>query len=137
MENGDLNDDEKEKQEARLLAHVHLCEVFDESEIKEPLPKGSDLWRNVRTNQNIRYHMVPEAPIAEVEEKINPAFYLDFKRMFSVPANFLYTSLQCDEIERRGVMPSPWVDSLIDRLFHFHGRVCVPDPSDNRLTNVV
>lgn len=133
--NGDLTEDERAKLEARLLAHILLCEVFEESEIKEQLPKGSDLWRNVRTNQNIRFHMVPEATIAEIEEGANPAFFLDFKRMFSVPTRFLYTSLRCDEVERRGVMPSPWIDSLIDRLFHFHGRVCVPDPNDNRLVS--
>ena len=129
MENGIAA---KSEIEGKLLPHIHVCEVFEESDVREILPKGSEFWKLVRSNQNIRYHAIPRASIWDRDGEYNPALYLDFKRMFSMPTKFLYASLSCEGVERRGVIPSPWVDSLIDRLFHFQGRVCVPDPDDKR-----
>ena len=123
---------EESEVEGKLLPHVHVCEVFEETDIKELLPKGTEFWKLVRTNQNIRYHAIPRASIGNHDGEYNPALYLDFKRMFSMSTKFIYASLLCEGVERRGVMPSPWVDSVIDSLFHFQGRVCVPDPDDRR-----
>ena len=134
LETGNLPDGERTKQEARLLAHIHLCEVFEETDIKQLVPLGNRFWERVKNNQDMRYHKVPAGTIDGQETVETPDFFLDFKRMFSIPAPFLYKSLQSSGVERRGVIPSPWVDSLIDRLFHFQGRVCVPDADDPRLT---
>ena len=117
---------------ARLLGHIHLCEVFEEGRIRQLLPEGSKTWDRVKTNQDVRYHKIPEAPIERKPSVSNPDLFLDFKKLFSIPTVFLYQSLKSDGIERRGIIPPPWIDSLIDRLFHFQARVCVPDPDDPR-----
>ena len=131
IEQSNVKQSDLVKSEAKVVPHIQLCEVFEESEIKELADLNSRSWNLVKTNQNVRYHRLPEAEVVGLEET-NPAFVLDFMRLFSMPRQFLYMSVQCDGVERRGVIPSPWIDSLIDRLFHFHGRVCVPDQNDNR-----
>ena len=132
LESENLSEQDQEELKAKLLPHIHVCEVFEQADIRQSLPKGRDLWARVNKNQDVRYHKVPKGKIADQEGFGNPELFLDFRRMFSIPSDFLYKSLQSSGVERRGVIPSPWVDSLIDRLFHFQGRVCVPDPEDPR-----
>ena len=129
---GNISDDQKAQNETRLLGHIHLCEVFEENTIRPILPTGSEFWKRVKNNQDVRYHRIPAAPLKNEPTASNPDLFLDFKRLFSIPTEFLYKSLELDGIERRGFIPSPWVNSLIDRLFHFQARVCVPDPDDPR-----
>ena len=113
--------------DSKLLQHIQCCDVYEESEIR-PGRFGSDLWRRIRQNQDERYHCLP--PGETEGEFQHPTFFLDFKRMFSLPTQFLYDSLDIGEIVRRGVIPPIWLHSLIQRYFAFHSRVGVPDPND-------
>ena len=119
--------------EAKLLNHIHLCEIFKKDQIRPLLTPGQKIWERVQNNQDLRYHKVPEGRVNCEETEENPELYLDFRRMLSIPSTYLYKSLVSSGVERRGVIPPPWVDSLVDRLFHFQGRVCVPDPNDTRM----
>lgn len=121
--------------QARLLQHVQCCDVYEEGEIKQSRQLGSDLWKRVRQNQDERYHRIPPQEVNEEDgvKVQHPALYLDFKRMFSIPTEFLYDSLGNGEVRRQGVIPPIWLHSLIQRYFAFHSRVGVPDPDDRRL----
>ena len=130
------NPENRAKLEAKLLNHIHLCEIYKEGQIRQLVTPGHTFWERIQGNQDVRYHKVPKGKVDCEEIEGNPELYLDFKRMLSMPSTFLYKSLQSGGVERRGVIPSPWVDSLIDRLFHFQGRVCVPDPNDARMVEI-
>ena len=65
------------------------------------------MWRRVRQNQEERYHTLPADAISNLGESGHREFFLDFKRMFTVPTEFLYESLKCGELRRSGNVQPP------------------------------
>ena len=119
--------------ETKLLQHVQCCDVYEEYEIRRARNLASDLWKRVKQNQDERYHCLPSNE-TDVGGKANqPALFLDFKQMFSIPTEFLYKAIEIGDVKRQGVIPPIWLHSLIQRYFAFHSRVGVPDPNDRRL----
>lgn len=118
------------QRQSRLLQHIQCCDVYEESAIRQARSLSSDLWRRVKRNQDERYHHIPAGEVAGEEGVQHPGFFLDFKRMFSIPTEFLYRSIEVGGVRRQGIIPSIWVHSLIHRYFAFHSRVGVPDPED-------
>ncbi len=124
------NQNEFARRESRLLQHIHCCDLYEEQEIRSTRGLSSDLWRRVRQNQDERYHCLPSGPVEGEDAIEHPTFFLDFKRLFSIPTEFLYESINAGDVERQGVLPAIWVHSLIQRYYAFHSRVGVPDPED-------
>ena len=116
----------------KLLAHIHCCKVYEESELRKPSGLSSDPWKLVKQNQNERYYHIPAGQLEGQEDKLLPDFFLDFKRMFSIPTDYLYAALESGQIERQGAVPVPLIYQLVNKLFYFQGRVCIPDPNDSR-----
>lgn len=127
-----LSDSEKRTRQSNLLSHVLCCDVYEQGEFKMSIAGGSDIWRRVERNQDERYHHIPSGKSPDQLGSERPDFFLDFKRVFSLSTEYLYKSLESAPVKRMGVLPTPWVHSLVSRLFNFQGRVCLPDPSDNR-----
>ena len=122
---------ERAKQ-SRLLSHILCCEIYEKADLKTSNVLNSNLWGRVENNQDERYQRIPGGPLADPQDGEHPDFFLDFIRVFSLPADYLYESLESGGVKRRGVIPPPWVHSVTDRLFGFQGRIGLPDPSDNR-----
>ena len=116
----------------KLLSHIHCCNVYEESEIRNPSGLSSDLWKRVKQNQNERYYHLPTGCLEGPEDKVLPDLFLDFKQMFSIPTDYIYSALSSGAIGRLGVVPSPWIYQLVNKLSYFQGRVCLPDPNDPR-----
>ena len=127
-----LNDKDIRARQSNLLSHVLCCEVYEQVEFKKSIAGGSDIWRRIEKNQDERYHHIPSGQTLGQLDNERPDFFLDFKRVFSISTEDLYKSLESAPVLRRGVLPTPWILSLVSRLFNFQGRVCLPDPSDNR-----
>lgn len=123
---------EVESRKSQLLDHVICCEAYDEVEVRQELPKGSDLWNRVRSNQEQRYHCIPKGTLEGQQDSDEPEYYLDFKKVFTLPTSWLYESIRSGEVKRKGVIPQPWVQSLVQRMLAYQGRVGLPDPSDPR-----
>ena len=113
---------------ARLLQHIHCCDLYEKKEIRDSYSLNSNLWRRVTQNQNERYHRIPSGKVADQDDLEHPALYMDFKRMFTMPTEFLYGCLATWEVERLGIIPPIWIHDLIQRYFAFHSRIGVPDP---------
>ena len=118
------------QRQGRLLEHVQLCDVFEAEEIRSHRELNSNLWSRVRGNQDERYHTLPSVDERNSEDDNHPAYFLDFKRMFTMPTAFLYALLKSENTGRLGIVPSIWIHQLIQRYFAFHSRVGVPDPAD-------
>ena len=116
--------------QGRLLEHVQFCDVFVEEEIRSNRELNSNLWSRVRGNQDERYHTLPSVAQQNPEDENHPEYFLDFKRMFTLPTDFLYALLKSQDASRFGIVPSIWIHQLIQRYFAFHSRVGVPDPAD-------
>ena len=117
-------------QSPQRLQHIHFCDLYEAAEIRENNALRSDLWRRVQRNQDERYHRLPPGKVTGGSDVEHPAFYLDFKRMFTLPTEFLYRCLEIETVQRRGVVPTIWIHDLIQRYFAFHSRIGVPDPED-------
>ncbi len=120
----------KRQRQGRLLYHIQLCDVFAEAEIRSDRNLNSNLWSRVRGNQDERYHTLPSVDERNSEDANHPAYFLDFKRMFTMPTELLYSLLDSEKEQRLGVVPPVWIHQLIQRYFAFHSRVGVPDPAD-------
>ena len=126
-----LNELEERKRQSQLLTHILCCDVYLKDDLR-PSIVGSDIWKRVERNQDERFQRIPSGKQAKHTGREHPEFFLDFKRVFSLPTTLLYGSLESGLVTRAGAIPPPWIHSLSDRLFAFQGRVCLPDPSDTR-----
>ena len=122
---------EDRQRQARLLEHIQLCDVFSEQEIRPNRNLTSDLWRRIRGNQDERYHTLPSVGEPDSKGTSHAEYFLDFKRMFTIPTEFLYCLLESGATQRMGIVPPVWIHQLIQRYFAFHSRVGVPDPADS------
>ena len=111
------------------LPHILSCDLFIGADVKNTYGFTSKPWATVRDNRDERYHWIPTGDIDELDL---PELFLDFKRVLSLPTEHLYRSVINGSVERRGVIPAPWITRLVQRCYGFQGRVCLPDPSDPR-----
>ena len=118
--------------QSNLLNNIILCDAYVK-EVVKPVVGASDLWRRVENNQDSRFQHIPGGPQGPDSGDSHPDLYVDFKRLFTLPPNSLYESIQDGHITRGGILPNPWVFGLVTRLFEFQGRICLPDPSDDRI----
>ena len=121
---------EASQNQGRLLDHIQLCDVFSAEEIRRNRNLNSQLWRQIRGNQNERYHALPAVTGLTSENTTHPEYFLDFKRMFTLPTEFLYHQIEVGSAYRFGIVPPVWLHQLIQRYFAFHSRIGVPDPAD-------
>ncbi|MGQ0642550.1 MAG: hypothetical protein ACT4P6_17540 [Gemmatimonadaceae bacterium] len=110
----------------RIVPETLLCDVFKASDFFDHLPKGDDLRKPIRKNQNERYHYMPESPVQNSADVL-PPFLLDFKRTFMEQTASLYHSIAVGQTARKAVVPPIYVHDLMQRFFSFHARVGVPD----------
>lgn len=129
------NADETDIPLRQTLQHIVCCDVYDESEMKLMVARGSDIWRRIERNQDERYHHIPGGLSDNGSGRLEPDYFLDLRRIFSLPREFLYGTVQHNLVLRGGVLTSPWLEGLINRLFHYQGRVCLPNPDDVRESN--
>ncbi len=118
------------QRQGRLLEHIQLCDVFVEQEIRPNRNLTRDLWRRIRGNQDERYHTFPSVDEPDISGTSHVEYFLDFKRMFTMPTEFLYHLIESGKTQRLGTVPPVWIHQLIQRYFAFHSRVGVPDPAD-------
>ena len=111
------------------LPHVLCCDLFVGTEVREPYGFTTRPWSTVKDNRDDRYHWIPTHHI----DGLNlPELFLDFKRVLSLSTEHLYRSIINGSVQRRGVIPPPWITRLVQRCYGFQGRVCLPDPYDPR-----
>lgn len=114
---------------ARQLDHVALCRLYSEYDLRENR-FDRDVWKRVRQNQDARYHAIPMPDIPSFKEW--PILYLDFTRTFMMQTPHMHRAILRNEIRRTSPIEQPWLQDVVNRWAHFHGRVCVPDPDDPR-----
>jgi hypothetical protein len=125
---------EEGKLNGRVLPHAQCCDLLLYDEIRWPYPFNPGTWKRVAELRDERYHRVPADDIRYYGHQfVHPELYLDFKRVFSVPTDYLYAQLSQGTVGSCGGIPEPWINHLVQRCYQFQSRVCVPDPSDTRV----
>ena len=115
-----------ERDHPRLVPQVLFCELYVEGEIRQRAG-GSDIWRRIRRNQDERYHHLQSAPVDGAEGVTQPEFYLDFKKILTLPTIGIYRALDESQVSRLGIMPPVFLHDLMHRFYSFMGRVGVPE----------
>lgn len=111
--------------DTKLISHVLLCDLEDQSSIRAERVKPSREFRRVKQNREERYHYLRSSPTdfgSQVGE-----FYIDFKRMFALPTEYIIRESESGRITRLGILKPPWTQHLTHRFTFFLGRVGLPD----------
>ena len=120
--------DEKEenRQQAKLVPNVLLCELTT-AEALRPRLAGGEVRRRIMNNQDERYHCLPEAPAVDDRDGEGlPDLVADFKRVFSIPTEELYLRLGLG-MRRRSLILPPYLQHLSSRFGYFCLRVALPE----------
>jgi len=110
----------------KLVTHVLLCDLEDQFALESDkrITRQRDFER-AKTYREERYHYLP---ISSVESGMaTPEYFLDFKRLFSVPLDSVYESEKHGLVHRNGYLRPPWIQHLTHRFTFFLGRVGLPD----------
>ena len=112
--------------DTKLMSHILLCDLEDEATLRETRRvKSRKEFEKVKENREERYHHL-RASNTDSGSSIDE-FYIDFKRMFALPAEYVTHESESDRIERLGVLKPPWVQHLTHRFTFFLGRIGLPD----------
>ncbi len=107
--------------DSALLPHLLLCDLYDESEIRSKIARGSEVWRRILQNQNERYHHL-NGGVWWL-----PNLYLDFKKTLAIPTESTYLALGAAGTRRLAVVPPVYIHDLMHRFFGFLSRVGLPE----------
>lgn len=116
-----------ERVHPRLIPHVLLCEVYQETDIRDRPSLNANLWNRITQNQDERYHHLEPGPVGEPSVRDLPDLYLDFKKAFALPTEALYMGLDAGSARRVAVVPPVYIHDLMHRFYGFLSRVGIPD----------
>ncbi len=102
-----------------------LCELFEEGDIRQRLP-GSDVWKRIFQNQDVRYYRLPAGPIEDGSSGDLPELYLDFKRIVPAAPCDIYEAINLGQTVRVAIVPDVYIHDLVQRFYAFHSRVALP-----------
>ena len=112
--------------DTKLMSHVLLCDLEDAATLRETgRVKNRREFDRVRGNREERYHYLQASHTGsgyQIEE-----FYVDFKRLFALPAEYVVHESEAGKITRLSVLKSPWIQHLTHRFTFFLGRIGLPD----------
>jgi hypothetical protein len=109
------------------MPSVLFCECFLATEIRASIKNNDEeLWRFVRQNGHMRYHLLPAVPPdADTQGAGFPELCLDFRRCFTLPTP--ETELKVRTLaKRRTRIETPHREQVIQRFFHYQARVPSP-----------
>lgn len=113
-------------QDAKLMSHILLCDLEDSATLRETgRVKNNGEFRRVSGNREERYHYLPTSYTdsgIQIDE-----YYIDFKRIFALPAEYVIRESELGRITRLGILKPPWAQHLTHRFTFFLGRIGLPD----------
>ncbi|MBZ9693926.1 hypothetical protein [Mesorhizobium sp. CO1-1-9] len=90
---------------------------------------GSDIWKRIVQNNDERYHALEAAhPRHDLSSIGLPDLVVDFKRLFSVPAEDLAKQVKAGTAVRRCRLEMPYREQFQSRVAFYLQRVAVPEP---------
>lgn len=109
------------------LSHILMCDLEDLAalQIDSRVQKSQRQTQLIKQNRDERYHYLRSAHTEDGQTL--PDFFVDFKRVFSVHADYLYAVVEQDLVRRHGFLKPPWIQDLSHRFTYFLGRVGLPD----------
>ncbi len=124
-------DEEGNRLQLKLVPNILLCEMIPAETLRGQMRDagvgGSDLWKRIVGNRDERYHSFPQLPPeADLSAEGLPALVVDFKRVFTVPTDELYTRLRFG-MRRRSILLGPYLQHFSARFGYYCLRVALPE----------
>lgn len=112
--------------DSKRVSHLLLCDLEDEHGVRNDLRiRNQGERERAKSNRDERWHYLPASMTDDGQDLAE--FYIDFKRLYSVPTALVYPATNLGLIKRRGYLIGPWVQHLSHRFTYFLGRVGLPD----------
>lgn len=116
--------------ESQKLPSILLCETFVAEELRAARELNSKLWKDVRNNNNKRYHYLAAVDARQdaIQEGL-PSLCVDFKRYFCLQPQEMYDLTRSSGPQkalRRCQLRSPYLEHFSDRFAHYQARVGLP-----------
>jgi hypothetical protein len=134
----DLDLDHKARKEGggahRLVDNIMCCDVDAAPEMRERAKLNNDRWRQVRSQQIERYHVLRPVPAeigAQIEEQFRAELGIDFLRVFTMPTVELYRRIGVSEAVRRCYLNRSVRNNLCNRFHGYHMRVALEEGEQN------
>ncbi len=131
----------KESQ-GKLIPNILLCAVVFASDIAKRINKDRPLskrfetrtpWEKTTQNKNERYHFLEKVDSTlDLEGEGIRSLGIDFKYFFTLPTDFLYSSINHGSTRRRCRLIRPYNDHLNSRFAYFQSRIGLPEDHQYR-----
>lgn len=115
-------------QPSKLLNSIILCEVATARETRDATDNiNSAAWKLVVSHRHERYYFFEKIPpTCETEQEGLPELTADFKKVFCIDGETIYSHIKLGIVKRRAVLASPYLEHFSRRYHSFHGRVALP-----------
>lgn len=137
----DLDWDFKAKQgkanKGKILQNILLCKVIFSSDLAKRINDDQDPkrnfetktpWKKARQNKDERYHFLESIEdVLDLQGKGMRSLGIDFKDFFTLPRDFLYSSINNGFTFRRCKLIRPYCDHLNSRFAYFLSRIGLPE----------
>lgn len=118
----------------RMIANALFCEAMSISDMKNSVPRSSEIWNRIRLNKDERYQCLEVAPLHQDSAGVGlPCLGCDFKRFVTIPIDEVYRRLELDPSVRRARLLTPYAEHLLHRFCNFLSRIPLPEQHDVRL----
>lgn len=121
----------------KIVPNILLCTVIFSSDlakrINEDRTPGKKFetktpWKRITQNKEERYHFLEKIDSAlDLKEKGIRSLGIDFKEFFTLPTDFLYSSIENGLTFRRCRLVRPYSDHLNSRFAYFQSRIGLPE----------
>ena len=108
------------------ISEILVADLYTMAELTASSDIRVKAWGRIKKLENPRYHSL-EAATDEDEGIDIPERSVDFKSMFGVDPNLMYSLLAQDDIQRLGRLANGYRLQMIQRLMAYQGRVDLPD----------
>ncbi len=121
----------------KLIPNILLCTVIFASDLAKRI--NSDRtpskrfetrtpWKRTRQNKEERFHYLERIDsILDLQGEGIRSLGIDFKEFFTLPTDFLYSSIAAGLTQRRSVLLQPYNDHLNSRFAYFQSRIGLPE----------
>lgn len=123
--------------QGKLIPNILLCAVVFASDIAKrinedrPLSKRFETrtpWERTTQNKEERYHFLEKIDSTQdLEGEGIRSLGIDFKDFFTLPTDFLYSSIDRGLTRRRCRLIRPYNDHLNSRFAYFQSRIGLPE----------
>ncbi len=111
--------------EVKRLLHIIICPLWTVDQRTNAGISNSSHFRKARSNNDLRYHCFPEAPVPNSEYL--PELLADFKAVVGLPVDYVYALLSHPDVKRLAQVPTPYMQHFMQRFYFWQSRIALPE----------